>query len=261
MQEALYCGLGHAQTTGQICVGNVRAISRQAATQRIEDSPPVAPLAFRAQARQRLLDDGGRPSDIEKTLRSGGIERPFRKAQMRWRLGHPIVPGNEFQVAASLLRPDFFMSVAQEILNRFEEQRSKPPALRIRPSQQIPSQNCDEEILSQILSVRDGVTATTDKSEDGAPIELAKLRERGAGSPFGVRAGREDDAPARRGEPARAATLLGEVRFHTRWWAVVIFFSRAKSDLKTVGRSMAADAMAPSPTDDLQSRALASLGS
>ena len=175
MQQPFHRRFRDAQARGQGRVGNILALRRQAAAQSIENASPPARLAFFAQARQRLLDHRGRPANIEESFRTGRIERSFRQAQMRRRVRHPIIPGNEFEIAAPFLGLAFLVRIDQEILERLEQEGTEPSAFRIGALQEVSLKHGEKKILGQILGIGRGIAAAADESENGPPIELAKL--------------------------------------------------------------------------------------
>jgi len=96
---------------------------------------------------------------------------------MRGRLGHPVVPGNELYVTASLPGEGPGVRVDEKILDGFEKKRTKSAAFTICLLKKITLQDNDKKILSQILGIGNRVTFTTDESENRPPIDTAKLSE------------------------------------------------------------------------------------
>ena len=105
------------------------------------------------------------------------------------------------QLAATFMPALFGRGVNQKICQRLQEERPEPTAVRIGNLKKISFHDHDEKVLRQILGVGPGITEAIDKSEDRAPVNLAKLRE--AGIDFALRPGtsaRANQAPTRRDE-------------------------------------------------------------
>src|SRR5258708_15583280 len=68
---------------------------------------------------------------------------------MRWRLGHPIIPGNKLHVATAFPRGTLRFRIAQKILQRFEHQRTEAPASWIGALQKLTFKQHDKKILCQ----------------------------------------------------------------------------------------------------------------
>src|SRR5262249_14250702 len=93
----------------------------------------------------------------------------------------------------------------EKTLDSLKEQRAKAPPLRIGTAEQVALQDPEEEILGKIFGVLLRVDAAGDKSEDGSPVNSAKLSQRLSGfliAGLGVGGG-ENDAPAGGFEMAR----------------------------------------------------------
>ena len=97
---------------------------------------------------------------------------------MRGRLGHPVVPGNELYVTASLPGEGPGVRVDEKILDGFEKKRTESAAFTISLLEKMTLQDHDKKILSQILRIGNRVTFATDESENRPPIDTTELGER-----------------------------------------------------------------------------------
>src|SRR6266487_6227749 len=97
---------------------------------------------------------------------------------MRWRLGHPIVPGNKLHVATAFPRATFRFRIAQKILQRFEHQRTEAPASWIGALQKLTFKHHDKKILCQVLGVWRRMSQAANEREDRSPVYFAKFRQR-----------------------------------------------------------------------------------
>src|SRR2546428_5579298 len=134
---------------------------------------------------------------------------------MRWRLHHPVVPRNELHVAAAFARALSRVRIAQEILERPEQERTEPAAITIGLPEKISFQNDHEKILGQVLGISYRIAALANKSENRPPINPAELGERLARLPVVAPRveRRENEAPAGRRKTAALARPIGRV-FH-----------------------------------------------
>src|SRR5205807_1299798 len=88
---------------------------------------------------------------------------------------HPIIPRDKLRAAAALARVLLLVGVVQKILERLEEERSKPAAAGIGVPKPVTFQHHNEKILGKVLGVFHGMTAPADERKDGAPVEPAEL--------------------------------------------------------------------------------------
>jgi hypothetical protein len=103
----------------------------------------------------------------------------------------------------------FLFSVAQEILERLKQKRTKTATMLISAPKPIALQDHGEKILSKILRFLKGVTLATYKQEDGPPVRSAKF-SKGFVRILLIRARAccgKNQAPARRPEPMRFGQL------------------------------------------------------
>ena len=98
---------------------------------------------------------------------------------MRWRLGHPIIPGNKLHIATAFPRGTLRFRIAQKVFQRFEDQRTETSASWIRALQKLTFKHNDEKILCQVLGVRRRMSQAANEREDRPPVYLAKFRQRG----------------------------------------------------------------------------------
>ena len=116
-------------------------------------------------------------------------------------------------VAPAFPRVTFLGGIAQEILHRPEHERTKSAAIGIGTLKELTFKHPNEEILGQILCIRDGLALVADEGEHRPPINFAKVRERLARlllAAFQIRTGK-DDAPPRRHETVAALTGNGSI--------------------------------------------------
>ena len=132
---------------------------------------------------------------------------------MRWRFGHPIVPGNKLHFATAFPRATLRFRIVQKVLQRFEYQRTKAPASRIGALQKLTFKYRDKKILRQVLGIGRRMSLAANESEDRPPVYFAKFRERllhllrvavriGAG---------KHDAPACRKETTGRGPTVGRI--------------------------------------------------
>ena len=124
-----------------------------------------------------MFDDGRRPAQIEKTLGGPRFQRLGRDRELRRRFGHPVIPGDELDIAAPLARVPFLSGIVQEVPERFEQERPEPAAGRVGMPKPITFQHHKEKILGEILGVLGGMAAPADERKDGTPIEPAEFRQ------------------------------------------------------------------------------------
>src|SRR3954468_17326974 len=93
----------------------------------------------------------------------------------------------------------FLRRIDQEIVQRSEQQRTEPAAIRIRRLKKIFVQDHYEEILGQVLGVVRGIAAAINEGENRVPINLAQLGQAGIDLATGTgRATLSNQAPASR---------------------------------------------------------------
>lgn len=177
VHEAFYGRFGHTQLLRQRRIRHIFALRPQARAQRVKNTQFVLTFAFLAQATQRLLDDRRSPAQIEKTLGRPRFHRLRGDRQLRRRFRHPVVPGDELDIAASFSRMPLLGGIVQEIRERFEQEVTEPAAGGIGVPEPITFQHHKKKILGEILRVRSGMTAPADERKDGTPIEPAEFRE------------------------------------------------------------------------------------
>jgi hypothetical protein len=101
--------------------------------------------------------------------------------------------------------------IAQEILQRLEQERSESAAIPIGALKEFTFKHGNEKILGEILCVGNGMALLADESENRPPINFAKLGERFTRfvlAAFRIRAGK-NDAPPSRHETVAALTGNG----------------------------------------------------
>ena len=97
---------------------------------------------------------------------------------MRWRFGHPIIPGNKLHFATAFPRAALRLRIVQKVLQRLEHQRTEAPASRISALQKLTFKHRDKKILRQVLGVRRRMSPAANESEDRPPVYFAKFRQR-----------------------------------------------------------------------------------
>ena len=201
---------GTPRVWAKVGIRDVFAFRAETRAQRFKRAQFSLAFAFFAQTAKGLFDDGGGPAQIEKPLSRPRFQGPGGNGELRRRLRHPIVPGNELHVAASLARVFLGDGIVQEILERLQEERAEPAPRWVRVPEPITFEDHEKKILSEILGVFGGVAAPADEGEDGTPVKPAKFRKRLAR--FLIVAfeigGSEDETPARGREVARFATVF-----------------------------------------------------
>jgi len=178
MDEALHRRLGDAEGFGQAGIRYVFAFGAQAGSQRLESAQFPLAFAFLAQTPQGLFDNRRRPAQIEEPFGRPRFQGLRGNGQLRRRFRHPIVPGNELHIAAPFARVPLLGGIVQKIAERFQEERTKPPAGGIGVPEPVALEDHDEKILGEILRVLGGMSSPADKRKDGAPVKPAKFRER-----------------------------------------------------------------------------------
>ena len=116
-------------------------------------------------------------------------------------------------VATAFPRVTLRGGIAQEVLQRPEHERTESSAIPIGTLKELAFKHRNEEILGQILCVRDGLALVIDEGENRPPINFAKLGERFARlllAAFQIRAGK-NDAPPRSHEAVAALTRSGRI--------------------------------------------------
>src|SRR5204863_6293028 len=115
--------------------------------QRFESAELPLAFAFFSQSPQRLFDNRRGPAQVEEPLgrpRFGGLRR---YSELRWRFGHPIIPGNKFHITASLARPFLGDVVEEKILERLEQQRPKSTAAGVGSFEETAFKHHEKKIL------------------------------------------------------------------------------------------------------------------
>jgi hypothetical protein len=74
--------------------------------------------------------------------------------------------------------PALHRDIDEEILQRTQQERTKPAALRIGGPKKIPLHYHEEKILGKVLGIGFRITATVNEGEDWPPINVAKLDQR-----------------------------------------------------------------------------------
>lgn len=207
VHEPFHGRLGHSESMRERRIRYVLALRTQARAQRFKSAQPSLAFAFLAQTPQRLFDHGRRPPQIEKALSGPGFHGLGRDRKLRRRFRHPVIPGDELDVAAPLARMAFLRRIVQEVLERLEQERAEPAPGGIGVLKPITFEHHDKKILGKVLRIGGGMTAPANEREDGTPIEPAKFREGLArlliaGSEIGRG---ENETPARRREVASFA--------------------------------------------------------
>ena len=178
MDQPFHGRIVNAQRFGERRIRDIFALGSEAGAQRLEGAQFSLALTFFAETPQRLFDHGGGPPQIKEAFRRPRVQGLRGNRELRWRLRHPVIPGNEIDVAAAFARVPFFGGVIQEIAERLEQERTESAPRRISVPEPVILENHDEEILGKILRVLRGMTAPADKGKDRPPIEPAKLGQR-----------------------------------------------------------------------------------
>src|SRR4030095_15753835 len=113
----------------------------------------------------------------------------------------------------------FLSGLNEKILERREQERTKPAAIAICVLEPGRIQYLQEKILRAVLRVLRGIAAPADKHENGPPIDPTKLLERVVRLLlFALRVSSgKDQAPAGRGELTRLpSTLFADLNVHER---------------------------------------------
>ena len=177
MKQALDLGRADAKRARQLLVGNISTLGYERTAKRIEDAPAPARFAFLLQATQGALGNRRGPADIEEPFGRPAFQGLGRDRQARRRFRHPIIPGDKLDLAAAFLAPRPGVGVIEEVLQRFEEERTETAAFAIGLFKELVFQDREKEILGQVLRVRLGMTTANDEKKDRAPVNAAELGE------------------------------------------------------------------------------------
>src|SRR5206468_6868336 len=160
-----------------------------------------------------------RPAHIENSLRRPSIRFLLRNREMRWRLGHPIVPGNKLHVATAFPRATLRFRIAQKVLQGLEHQRTEAPASWIGALQKLTFKQYDKKILCQVLGVRRRMSQAANEREDRSPVYFAKFRQRPVHlllAAVRVNAGKHNTPACRSETTVRGTMGSGIIRIHRR---------------------------------------------
>ena len=111
MDKAFHGRFGHAERVGKSGIGDVLALGSQTWAQRLKRAQAALAFALFAQASKRVLDHRGSPAQIEQLFGRPRFQRLRRNRELRRRFGHPVVPRNELQIAATFVRVLFLRRV------------------------------------------------------------------------------------------------------------------------------------------------------
>jgi hypothetical protein len=81
------------------------------------------------------------------------------------------------QIASALSRPALYPGIDQEIPQRFDQQGTETSPRWVGGLQERAFQNHEKKILRQVLCVLCGIATPINECENGAPINLAELRQ------------------------------------------------------------------------------------
>src|SRR6476646_9462745 len=168
-----YCRLSYPKSRSQTLIRNICAVRGKIKAQRRKQSEPAVALTFLAQTPKRLFDYCSSPAQIEQLLCRPRIERLRRDRQLRRCFCHPIIPRNEFYAAAAFVCTQFLSGVAEEVTQRFQQQRTEMTPIAVGELKKRPLQQAGEKVLREILCILGRVTAAADIGEDWPPIRLA----------------------------------------------------------------------------------------
>ena len=138
---------------------------------------------------------------------------------MRWRLRHPIVPGNKLHVATAFPRGTLCLRIAQKVLQRLEHQRTEAPASWIGALEKLTVKHHDKKILCQVLGVRRRMSQTANEREDWSPVYFAKFCQRRVHllrAAVRVDAGKHNAPACRIETTVREPTVSRFIRIHGR---------------------------------------------
>src|SRR6202035_5291706 len=119
--EIFYCRFLKAEYPGKSRVRYIFSLRSETTTQDIKDTPSTALFALIAQSAQGPLDHCRRPAHVENSFWRPIVRFPLWNRQVRWRLGHPIIPGNELEAAATFACRTLVDFVLQETLQGLEQ--------------------------------------------------------------------------------------------------------------------------------------------
>jgi hypothetical protein len=153
MDQAFHGRFGHPQSVRQRRIRYLFALRTQTRSQRFKSAQSSLTFAFFAQTSQRLLDNCGRPSQIEKTLVGPGFQRLRRHCELRRRFSHPFIPRDELDIPAPFARMPFRHGIVQEVLERLEQKRSEPASDRIGVPEPVTFEHHNKKILGEILCI------------------------------------------------------------------------------------------------------------
>lgn len=219
MDQALHGCFGNPESLGERRIRHIFALRSQAGAQRLESPEFPLAFAFLPQTPQRLFDNCGGPAQIEESFGGPRFQGLRGNGELRRRLRHPVVPGNEMDIAAPFAGVPFLGCIVEEISERLQEERTKTSPRAIGMPEPVPLEHHDEKILGKVLGILRGMTTPADEGKDRAPIQSAKLRER---LPrlliVAAEIGRsKDKTPARGGEVSRGtAAFRGREGVHRR---------------------------------------------
>ena len=107
-------------------------------------------------------------------------------------------------VASALRCVALYIGIDQKILERFEQERTESPPIRIRVLQQATFKNHDKKILRQILRIGHRKAAAANEGKNRPPIRSTKLTEGSVRLALGAVPAGLDDAPMGRSKLSRA---------------------------------------------------------
>src|SRR5438477_6119546 len=166
-----------------------------------------------------MFDRGGSPPHIVELFRRPALRLCGGNGKIRRRFRHPRVPGNKLHVPSAFERAIPERVVNEKLFQRCEQQRAESTTIWVSALKETALQQHKKKALSQILGVWNGTAAPADESENGAPINAAKVGQ-GAARLILVRAGfcaGKNHAPARSREPIQTLLAYGSgLRVHER---------------------------------------------
>jgi len=120
--EIFHCRFLKAEYPGKCRVRYILPFCGEAITQDIKDAASAALFTLVAQSAQRSLDHCCRPAHVENSFWRPVVRFLLRNRQVRWRLRHPIIPGNKTEITTALTRRTFIDVVLQKTLQRLEQE-------------------------------------------------------------------------------------------------------------------------------------------
>ena len=120
--EIFHCRFLKAEYPGKCRVRYILPFCGEAITQDIKDAASAALFTLVAQSAQRSLDHCRRPAHVENSFWRPVVRFLLRNRQVRWRLRHPIIPGNKTEITTALTRRTFIDVVLQKTLQRLEQE-------------------------------------------------------------------------------------------------------------------------------------------